>query len=93
MRCSHTRAFLVYVGANTCRLRTLKGLTQEELAEASNIETRYVQMVERGRVNLSLDVLVAIATALNVIPSALLRPAKLALPKRGRPTVKLRHLK
>jgi transcriptional regulator with XRE-family HTH domain len=65
-----------------------RGLTQEGLAEAADVEARYVQEVERGRTNLSIGVLVALATALGVDERALLKPASLPPARRGRPPSK-----
>jgi transcriptional regulator with XRE-family HTH domain len=52
---------------------------------AAEVESRYVQEIERGRTNLSLAVLVALANALGVDERTLLKPAKLSPPRAGRP--------
>ena len=88
MRSAYTRTILGYVGANVHRIRAKKGLTQEALAEAADLDLRFAQRVERGSMNLSMDVLVAIAEALDVSIHDLLRPAKISPPKRGRPRKK-----
>jgi DNA-binding XRE family transcriptional regulator len=83
-----TRRVLVvrrYIAANVKRLRLKNGLTQEALAEHAGIEPRYLQDVEKGRTNLSLAVLVGLAEALEVDERELLRPARLAPSKAGRP--------
>lgn len=79
------KAVLQYVAANVRRVRLAHDLTQEQLAEAAEIDLRFLQRVERGTTNLSLAVLVALADALKVAPGSLLRPAKLPPPQRGRP--------
>jgi transcriptional regulator with XRE-family HTH domain len=67
------------------RYRRSRGLTQEGLAECADLDLRFVQRIEHGSTNLSVSALVAIATALEVSPSALFRAAKLAPTKPGRP--------
>ena len=76
---------LGYIGANVRRLRDAKEWSQARLAEAADLDVRYVQRIERGKVNLSTAVLVALATALNVKPGVLFRPAKLRPRVWGRP--------
>ena len=60
------------VGRNVKRLRQAKKLTQEALAHAAEIDTRYVGGIERGQENPSVAVLGRLAEALDVHPSALL---------------------
>lgn len=58
------------------RLRTAKGLTQPELAEAAGVGLATIARVERGDVSPSLETLAAIARALGTRPRELLRPLK-----------------
>jgi len=67
-------------------------MTQEGLAEAVDLDARYVQRIERGTVNLSMDVLASLADALSVPPAQLLRSAFLEVPTPGRPRSKRKHL-
>jgi transcriptional regulator with XRE-family HTH domain len=60
------------VGQNVKRLRKAKKLTQEALAHAAEIDTRYLGGIERGEENPSVSVLGRLATALDVHPKALL---------------------
>jgi transcriptional regulator with XRE-family HTH domain len=60
------------VGRNVRRLRVTKGLTQEALAHAAEIDTRYVGGIERGEENPSIAVLGRIAAAIDVHPADLL---------------------
>jgi len=73
------------IAANVRRARQRKGLTQEQLADKAEQDVSYLQRVERGAVNLSLRVLFHLARALEVTPASLLRRAKLAAVRRGRP--------
>jgi transcriptional regulator with XRE-family HTH domain len=77
--------FLRSIAANVRRARRRRGLTQEALAERSGQDLSYLQRVERGTTNLSAKVLLALAIALDVPPSLLVRKARLARAKRGRP--------
>jgi len=60
------------VGGNVRRLRLVRGLTQEQLAFEAKIDLTYVGGIERGVRNPSLLVMVRVAAALAVEPSALL---------------------
>lgn len=59
-------------GDNIRRLRTGKGISQESLAELSDLHRTYVGAIERGERNVSLRNIVRLATALGVSPSKLL---------------------
>jgi transcriptional regulator with XRE-family HTH domain len=85
MPSAHVLEVLGSVAANVRRLRLQRGLTQERLAEAAELDLSYVQRVERASVNASLAVLAALAFALGVRPAKLLAHAKAPVVKRGRP--------
>jgi DNA-binding XRE family transcriptional regulator len=51
-------------GRNICRLRTALGLTQEKLAENADISRRYVQQIEAGEMNPTINVAARLRTAL-----------------------------
>jgi transcriptional regulator with XRE-family HTH domain len=77
--------FLASIAANVRRHRLRRGLTQEALAERAGQDLSYLQRVERGATNLSASVLFALAVALDVPPGLLVRKARLAPSRRGRP--------
>lgn len=77
--------WLRYVAANTKRLRLKKGWTQEVLAEKAGLEARYVQEVEGAKTNMTLAILVDLATALGVHPRVMLNEAEMKPAKPGRP--------
>jgi transcriptional regulator with XRE-family HTH domain len=54
-------------------LRRLRGLTQEELGERSDVSGKLVGQVERGAGNPTLEVIAGFADALSVEPAALMQ--------------------
>jgi transcriptional regulator with XRE-family HTH domain len=60
------RAIRTRVGGVVRRLRLLRGLSQERLAELAGNSWKHVGQIERGQVNVGLDVLGRIAHALAV---------------------------
>ena len=62
----------VRLGQNLRRLRTEKGLSQEEFAFQANIHRTYVSDIERGVRNPTIIVVDRLATALEVSASRLL---------------------
>lgn len=56
-------------GFAVLRRRREKGLSQQELAGLAKISRNYISMIERGEVkNVSVEILVKLAKALNVDP-------------------------
>jgi transcriptional regulator with XRE-family HTH domain len=78
-------AYLRYIAANTRKYRLKRGLTQESLAEIADLDLRFIQRIERATTNLSVSVLISLAEALEVAPTALFRQAKLSPARPGRP--------
>jgi transcriptional regulator with XRE-family HTH domain len=72
------RAMRTRVGRAIRRVRLLRGLSQEKLAERAGASWKHVGQIERGEVNVGLDVLARIARALSV------DAAELFLEPRGR---------
>ena len=62
----HLRAIRLRVGSNVHRLRRARGLSQERLAELVGNSGKHVGQIERGEVNVGLDVLSRMAGALSV---------------------------
>jgi transcriptional regulator with XRE-family HTH domain len=60
------------VGRNVKRLRLVRQMTQEDLAEKCGIYRTYLSRIESGNANLTLVVLVALAHSLQVMPHELL---------------------
>ena len=54
-------------------LRAVRGMSQEDLAEAAGVHRTYVSSLERGLRNIGLDNIYALADALGVEPSELFR--------------------
>jgi transcriptional regulator with XRE-family HTH domain len=63
------------LGANVKRLRKAQRLSQERLAELTDLDQPHISEIEAGLVNLTLDNLQALALALGVEPSELLETA------------------
>ena len=80
------------VGWDLRRLRVERGLSQERLAFAAEIDRAYVGRVERGKENVTITTLEALARALGVAVAALFvepelgasRPALLLAGRRWR---------
>jgi transcriptional regulator with XRE-family HTH domain len=85
VRSENVLRYLRFIAANTRKHRQRLGYTQEELAEIADLDLRFIQRIERASTNLSISVLVALADALRVVPTALMRAAKLAPARPGRP--------
>ena len=60
------RAIRTRVGRAIQRVRLLRRLSQEKLAELADSSEKHVGQIERGQVNATLDVLARIADALTI---------------------------
>lgn len=63
------------VGLNVKRLRTAKGLTQEQFAELSGFTQQYISDLERGLRNPTVVSVYELAQALGVSHLELMQPA------------------
>ena len=64
------------VGKRIRELRLKKGISQEALADEAGVHRTYMGSVERGERNISLENIVRIARALQVVPSELLHTVR-----------------
>jgi DNA-binding XRE family transcriptional regulator len=62
------------IGAAIRELRRARGLTQQQLGEAADLDRSYVSAVEQGRQNLSLGAILRLAHALDVPLNTILFP-------------------
>jgi transcriptional regulator with XRE-family HTH domain len=62
------------VGRNAARIRSERGLTQEQLAERCGLSQQYLSGLERGRRNPTIVTLYEIAVALEVSHVDLVAP-------------------
>jgi transcriptional regulator with XRE-family HTH domain len=60
------QAVQLRVGRNIVDLRRSRNWTQEQLAEKTGKDLKHLGQVERGKVNVTIDILTAIAGALGV---------------------------
>jgi Helix-turn-helix. len=56
------------IGANLLRIRTAKGLTQEELSYRCDVDRAKISKIESGQVNLVVTTLLDLAEGLEVDP-------------------------
>jgi transcriptional regulator with XRE-family HTH domain len=61
------------LGANVKRLRKALRLSQERLAELTDLDQPHISEIEAGLINLTIDNVQALAVALDVEPSDLLK--------------------
>ena len=73
------------LGRRIGELRAGLGLTQEKLAERLKVSPRWLQSVEAGRENLTVDTIVKLANALRADVGTLFESATTPAPRRGRP--------
>lgn len=66
-------ASLETIGRNIVKLRAQKGLSQEDLAGAADVNRGYISRIENGHVAFSVPVLLKIAKALDVNVEELLK--------------------
>lgn len=60
-------------GSNLRKIREAKGISIHELAALAALEYSQVQRIEKGKVNLQLTTLLALADGLNITPDTLLK--------------------
>ena len=72
------------IGGRVATLRKLKGMTQEQLAQAAGLQRTHVNRIEAGKYAVTLEVIQAIAEALgmtvDIIDPALQDPLKRLTP-------------
>lgn len=71
------------VGRNVRRVRTERGLTQEQFSDCSGFTQQYISDLERGRRNPTIVSLYELASALGIDHVELVRPDEQALAERN----------
>lgn len=66
------KEYLILVGANLRKIRDQKGMSQQILADTSNIAKSTIQRIEKGTLNPSILTLKNICNALNIEVSELI---------------------
>jgi transcriptional regulator with XRE-family HTH domain len=64
--------YLNAFGENLKRLRNAKGMSQEKLALATEVDYQQIYRIEHGKINTTISTILSIARALNVHPKELL---------------------
>jgi transcriptional regulator with XRE-family HTH domain len=64
------------LAANVRRLRHEEDMTQEELAEAADLDRRHIAKIEAAEANATVATLVKLANAFGVTPAFLLAPPR-----------------
>lgn len=80
-----SKSVLQSLAANIKKYRKKANLTQDRLSEMLKMDVRYLQRIEKGEINIGVELLVRCAEALSIDPGRLLEKAKLEPPKPGRP--------
>jgi transcriptional regulator with XRE-family HTH domain len=71
------KKFIKLFGQNLRKLRSVKSLTQEDLAYSADIPISQIGRIERGEINTTISTINALANALNIEPKELLNfPSK-----------------
>lgn len=77
---------LSFIAANVRYIRDKRGLTQEALAEAAEMDLRQLSRIETARAgNFAVTLFLRLAKVLAVREAELLKPRELPKPTRGRP--------
>ena len=63
------------LGASISAMRSRRGMTQKQLADACGLDRTYISLVENGRQNISFGALARIASALDIAITDLLHPS------------------
>lgn len=74
-----------WVGGRVAERRRSNAWTQEQLAEKLDVSVKYVQRIEAGTENLTIESIVNVATVLDVKPADLMKPLRAKKRKPGRP--------
>ncbi|MBC7628099.1 helix-turn-helix domain-containing protein [Ferruginibacter sp.] len=64
----------IAIGERIAELRKAKNLSQQQFAYEAEIERSYLSHLEKGRKNISVDMLMKITTALNVSVKEFFKP-------------------
>lgn len=64
----------MFIGELVREYRLSKKLTQQELAEKSDLSLPFINLIENNRRNLSVDTLLKILSAMDIDPSDFFRP-------------------
>jgi transcriptional regulator with XRE-family HTH domain len=72
----HRDANLVALGLAIRQMRELRGMSTDELADAGGISRRSISALERGKIDPTYELLLAVADGLHAQPSTLVALAE-----------------
>jgi transcriptional regulator with XRE-family HTH domain len=73
------------VGRRVAEVRAERGLTQEELAEKVGVSVRYLQAVEAGAENLTIESIANLGNSLRIAAAEFFTAPAATVSRRGRP--------
>ena len=85
MKRPNSKRVLKDLGRCVAELRAAKGMTQAKLADRLRVTGRYVQSIEAGRENLTVESLTLLASVLDAAVATLFEPPTSRTVRRGRP--------
>jgi transcriptional regulator with XRE-family HTH domain len=65
-----------FIGRRIAELRVQRSITQEQLAEESDVDARYIQRIEAGEINITVETLVRLANVLRVGVAEIFAPPR-----------------
>lgn len=60
------------IAANLKKIRLLRGMTQEQVAQSAEVAVRHLQKIEAAEINVTIDTLNRLATALDIEVASLM---------------------
>jgi transcriptional regulator with XRE-family HTH domain len=62
-----------YLGENIYSIRRSKSMSQDDIADKTDLDRSYISQIETGTANITINTLLKIGTALDITPSTILQ--------------------